>query len=300
MLPYRLIADDGAALAAREWLPRAAPKAVIVALHGIDDYSNAFAMPAAIWAESGIATYAYDQRGHGANPNRGRWPGASALCRDLGAAIDLARARWPGLPIYALGESMGGAVVLDAMGGDCGAARPRPDGIILVAPAVWARSAMPWPDRAALWAAVRLFPSVSFTGRQIHILASNNIPMLIALGRDPLFIKATRTDTIYGLVDLMDAAYAARIDPTMPTLLLYGKHDELVPKPPMRDVARRLLSSPGSGARLAYYPHGWHMLLRDLEYRLVAADVAQWIADRRAPLPSGADRAAGDFLKPPK
>jgi acylglycerol lipase len=49
-----LIGADGARLPLRRWLPRGAVKAVILALHGFNDYSNAFAMPAALWAKSGI------------------------------------------------------------------------------------------------------------------------------------------------------------------------------------------------------------------------------------------------------
>ena len=49
-------------------LPTSGVKAVILALHGFNDYSNAFAMPARLWAERGIASYAYDQRGFGGAP----------------------------------------------------------------------------------------------------------------------------------------------------------------------------------------------------------------------------------------
>ncbi len=295
-----MVADDGVVLAAREWLPQNDPKAIIIALHGIDDYSNAFALSAPIWAAHGIATFAYDQRGFGANPHAGRWPGTPALCRDLLTAVRLAHARWPDVAVYALGESMGGAVVLTAAGGGCPTpmrGAERPDGIILAAPAVWARSTMPWPDRTALWLAARLIPDTSFTGSGEHIQASDNIPMLIGLGHDPLFIKATRTDAIYGLSNIMDSAYAAHPGPSMPALLLYGKHDELVPKRPMRSVARNLLRTDPGAARVAYYAHGWHMLLRDLEYRKVAEDVAAWMANHDAALPSGADRAGAGFVR---
>ena len=43
-----LIGADGSRLPLRRWLPRGAVKAVILALHGFNDYSNAFAMPAAL------------------------------------------------------------------------------------------------------------------------------------------------------------------------------------------------------------------------------------------------------------
>src|SRR5580765_6360755 len=61
-----VIARDGARLPLRRWEAEGGkPRAVIVALHGMSDYSNAFAMPGAVWAKEGITTLAYDQRGFG-------------------------------------------------------------------------------------------------------------------------------------------------------------------------------------------------------------------------------------------
>src|SRR5712671_3973249 len=70
----RLVAADGATLPLRRWLPEGRPRAVVLALHGFNDYSNAFAGAGAGWAKNGIATYAYDQRGFGAAPGRGGAP----------------------------------------------------------------------------------------------------------------------------------------------------------------------------------------------------------------------------------
>jgi len=53
---------------------------------------------------------------------------------------------------------------------------------------------------------------------------------------------------------------------------------------------------PDNGSRLAFYGDGFHMLLRDLKGEVVLEDVAAWIADRAAPLPSGADTAAREAL----
>ncbi|HEX3417540.1 MAG TPA: alpha/beta hydrolase, partial [Stellaceae bacterium] len=76
------VTGDGQVLPLRKWLPDGAVKAVILALHGFNDYSNAFDGPADAWAKRGIATYAYDQRGFGAAPERGFWPGRAALAAD--------------------------------------------------------------------------------------------------------------------------------------------------------------------------------------------------------------------------
>ncbi|HEY3910625.1 MAG TPA: alpha/beta fold hydrolase [Stellaceae bacterium] len=290
------ITTDGARLPLREWLPRGKIKAVILALHGFNDYSNAFAAPGTAWAKDGIATYAYDQRGFGAAPKRGRWPGRAALATDAATACGILRRRYPGVPLYLLGESMGGAVAVIAMTGESGTPVPNVDGVILAAPAVWGRPTMGLIPRIALAVTVRLAPGLTLTGRGLHIRASNNIPMLRALARDPLVIKDTRVDTIWGLVNLMDAALAAAPRLRAPLLLMYGAKDEIIPKRPIRRFVRSLPHDPAGRRSLAYYPHGYHMLMRDLDGPMVAADVAGWVLAPRAQLRSGADRGAPEAV----
>ena len=286
------VAADGQLLPLRKWLPQGRAKAVILALHGFNDYSNALDGPGTIWANLGIATYAYDQRGFGAAPGRGRWPGRATLAADAASASRILRRLYPGVPLYLLGESMGGAVAIVAMTGESGTPIPDVDGVVLVAPAVWARPTMDLLPRVALWVGVRVAPGLTLTGRGLHIQASDNIPMLRALARDPLVIKDTRVDTIWGLVNLMDAALASAPRLHTPLLLMYGAEDEIIPKRPIRRFVRALPPDSRSRRVLAYYEHGYHMLLRDLEGPAVIADVAGWVLAPGAPLLSGADRGA--------
>ena len=71
------VSFDGARLGLTRWIPAGAPWAVIVGVHGMNDYANAFHLAGPYWASLGIATYAYDQRGFGRSPERGVWAGAS-------------------------------------------------------------------------------------------------------------------------------------------------------------------------------------------------------------------------------
>jgi alpha-beta hydrolase superfamily lysophospholipase len=278
-------AADGAVLPVRAWLPPAGPvRAVIVALHGFNDYSRFFERPGEYLARHGIASYAYDQRGFGNAPGRGLWAGVEAYADDLGVFVGLARQRHPGVPLYVLGESMGGAVAIVAMA----SARPPPaDGVILASPAVWGRATMPWWQRMALDAAAHAAPSLRLTGEGLKVMASDNIEMLRGLGRDPLVIKATRVDAIYGLADLMDAALDAAGALKASALVLYGERDQVVPREP---VERMLAKMPGPQTRAAFYPDGYHLLLRDLRAEQPWRDIASWVGNHDAPLPSGADR----------
>ncbi len=299
-----IVARDGTRLPLRRWDAEPGPdankpRAVIVALHGMSDYSNAFDMPGKVWARLGITTLAYDQRGFGRSDNPGIWAGAEMMRADLNDAIAAARARYPGVPVFALGESMGGAVVLTALASgsppraDASADAPilNADGIILVAPAVWSRGDMPLSYRAALFLAAHLVPGMILSntaaGRVVTIIPSDNEPMLRALGRDPLFQKKTRTGTLFGLVNLMDEARTAPEKmsekakdgaPAPPILFLYGAHDQIIPVKPTQAVIAVL----GAKAPLDVkrYERGWHMLLRDLEGEKVDRDIADWIFGR--------------------
>jgi len=275
--PDVFVTRDGLRLPLRHW-DAPSPIAVVVALHGMSDYSNAFDMPASFWATQGITTYAYDQRGFGQSPNLGLWAGADALRGDLADFVEAAHARHPGTPVYVLGESMGGAVALSSL---ASARPPRADGMILVAPAVWSRADMPWSYRAALWTTAHAVPWMTFTGRGLKIWPSDNIEMLKKLARDPLFQHKTRADAVYGLANLMDEARKAadHLPPQAPPILLvYGANDQIIPKKPTEAVIAAL----GKRARVKRYAHGYHMLLRDLDAKEVWSDTLDWIASGRS------------------
>ncbi len=283
---HAFVTGDGLELPVRRWLPEGPPKAVILALHGFNDYSNAFDGPARLWSTHGIATYAYDQRGFGAAPHPGLWPGTWLLVSDLEAMSALVRRRHPGVPFYLLGESMGGAVVMTAMAGE---RPPAVDGVILVAPAVWGRETMDTFKRVALWLAARTVPWLKLTGRGLGLTPSDNVEMLKRLSLDPLVIKETRVDAVYGVVDLMDAALEAAPGLAGRLLVLYGENDEIVLRRPVRAMLDRLPPAPPAVRRVAVYPEGYHMLTRDLQAEVVIEDIAQWLAEPEAALPSGAD-----------
>ena len=275
-----LVARDGMRLPLREWKAEGgAPKAVIIALHGMSDYSNAFDMPGTAWAKHGITTLAIDQRGFGQSGNPGLWAGADVMRRDLNDFAIAAHARYPGVKIFAAGESMGGAVVLSAL------ASPEPsaiDGAILISPAVWSRADMPALYRVALFMVAHITPGIILTnsaaGKVVKIIPSDNIPMLIALGKDPLFQKKTRADTLYGLVNLMGDARTAppRLKNPPPILYLHGEKDQVIPPAPAEATIRAL----GARADVREYPSGYHMLLRDLGRAKPQDDVAIWVLSK--------------------
>lgn len=256
------------------------PRAVVIALHGFNDYRRAWSEPADRWSRQGMAVYAYDQRGFGETENRGIWPGVSTLTRDLANVVALVQSRHPDLPVHLVGESMGGAVVMAALGSP---EPPRVASAVLSAPAVWSRKTMTGFARWALDFFSSTMPGYTATGGGLGVRASDNDMVLRAMGADPLFIKATRFDTVSGLVDLMDAAYNAVPAIRTPLLVLYGRRDQIVPCRAVEKTLERFHRAPD----LALYDDGWHLLFRDLQGPVVQHDVGHWLLQPDSILPSG-------------
>jgi acylglycerol lipase len=295
-----ILARDGAALPLRRFPADQAPRALILALHGFNDHAGNFLLDSLpLFGSNGLLIYAYDQRGFGRAPNRGYWAGAETLASDAAEAARLLRRRYPDLPLFVLGESMGAAVAILA----ATAEQPPPvNGYILVAPALWSRDAMPALMRGGLWLAARTIPMLSVQGGVAGVVASDNTDALRRLGRDPLAIRTTRVDAAVGLVDLMDAAVAAlphccrdARDTRLPTLLLVGAQDTVMPARTTREALRSL--PPDTRPRVAVYPQGFHLLLADRNRETVARDILAFIAAPAAPLPSGADANLQPWLE---
>jgi acylglycerol lipase len=273
---------DGARLPLRRWEAAGEPWGVIVGLHGMNDYSNAFHLAGPWWAARGITTYAYDQRGFGHAPERGVW-GGDLMMEDLRVITALVRARHPRAVITVAGVSMGGAVAIEAFASQ---RPPAADRLVLLAPAVWGWSTQSLPNRTLLWLAAhtirgKVLEPPAFVTRKIR--ASDNIEELIRMGRDPQLIWGARPDAIYGLVNLMEAASRDIGRLAVPTLYASGAHDQIITPKPTRRAASRLPAR----ARSAFYPHGWHLLLVDHARETVFADVESFIRSPLAPLPSG-------------
>ena len=269
---FYALMEDGYRLPLSRWSARQ-PRAVVLALHGLNDYSFAFDNLGQYLARHEITVIAYDQRGFGTAAGLGLWHGSERLSRDLVTMAQLLREHYGDTPLYLLGESMGGAVVLSSL-----ASSPLDiDGIVLVSPAVWARHTMPYYQRAALWLAAHTFPDKRLTGKNLDIKPSDNIDMLRALHQDERVIKATRVDVLYGISNLMDKALTFSSDVSGNILFLYGRHDDIIPAPPTCELYVSLSKTENSQLTAIVYENGYHMLTRDLQADVVLQDIATWV-----------------------
>ena len=286
----RFISFDGAELGLTVWQAQDAtqtlehPKYVVVGVHGMNDYANAFEYAGPYWAARGVTTYAYDQRGFGRSHARGLWPKEEVMRDDLRTAIEVTRQKHPHAILTVVGISMGSAVVMTAFADN---PPTQVDRIILSGPGLRGWGALPLYQRISLWLSSSVNPDwVVVPPKSVvrKITPSDNYDMLVRRGRDKLNVFDNRIDQVYGVVSVMENGHKAATHLPPNTLMLYGAQDDIIPEKFIRRTAPTLPKH----VRTAYYQDGYHMLMRDLAYETVLADELAFMHDPNAPLPSNA------------
>jgi len=114
-----LTTPDNFQLYTKTWLPTSSPlKARVVFIHGFDDHCNWYDPLFPLFAQQGIKTYSFDQRGWGKSVHEPHQKGASGptsqVMDDITSFVKgiLAHEEERDVPLFLMGHSMGGAEVL--------------------------------------------------------------------------------------------------------------------------------------------------------------------------------------------
>jgi alpha-beta hydrolase superfamily lysophospholipase len=261
------------ALYYQAWRPIDRPvRAVLVNLHGLGDHSGLYPTLTQHFPVRGIALYAFDMRGNGRSPGqRAYLSNWDEYRRDLAAFVAQVRTWEKNAPIFLLGNSLGGLVVLDY-------ALEHPEqlhGVIAVVPPLGKLSVPPL--LMALGRAMsRVWPRFSL-----------NVGMdLSGLARDPAVIETVLNDPLFhrrGTARLSTEVVAAieRVQSnaarmTVPLLILHGSDDRMVPP----DGSRTFFSKLQKPHEYREFAGAYHGLLADFGYEQVLEEVTRWMEQR--------------------
>lgn len=262
---------DGLELYAQSWRP-AAPTAVLVVVHGLKDHGARYGDLAVRLAGEGFAVHALDLRGHGRSAGpRSEVTAIGEHVADLALFVDRVKQAEPGLPVFLMGHSMGGAVsttfVLD-----------RPDavqGLVLSAAALQLG-----PEVSP--GLVRLTRKVARKHPQWRVLNLkpkyfSRDPAVVAAvkGADPLVDpKKIPANTAGALIDAIERIQAHAGDLALPLLLLHGDADRITPPAGSRHVHDKARSADKT---LHIYPGAYHDLVHEPDHDRVLNDVSSWL-----------------------
>ena len=265
------VAADGTQLLARSWAPAGPPRAAVVIVHGLKDYSARYAGLASRLAGEGFAVFAFDLRGHGRSAGPRVAPRDwNDYVGDLDRFLALVERRVPGKPVFLFGHSMGGAIATRA----AELHRPEVAGLALSGAAL-AIDAPPLLIAATRLAGF-LAPGAPALALDDHDFSSDPANAA-ALARDPLVSDPPApARTAAGLVAGIAAIWrdVARLD--MPLLAMHGTADRLTAPWGSRAL---IATAPARDKTLRIYDRYFHDLLHEPggKGRRVEDDLVAWL-----------------------
>ncbi|MDR3615898.1 MAG: alpha/beta fold hydrolase [Candidatus Obscuribacterales bacterium] len=108
--------SNGIKVPYRAWLPQDRPREILLCVHGLGFNSQSFTEFGRTMAGRGVAVYAVDVRGFGLwmqKKGEDRVDFENCLL-DIESGLKTLHKNYPGVPVYLVGESMGGAIALAA------------------------------------------------------------------------------------------------------------------------------------------------------------------------------------------
>lgn len=263
------------------WQTETPAKAVVCLVHGLGEHSGRYAHVAEALNAAGYTLFAFDQRGHGrSGGRRGHTPTYDALMDDIGRLLDEAARRYPGLPRFLYGHSLGGNLVLNyalrrLVAPDSKAPGAKAvAGVIATSPAIRVGSPPPPLQIALAKVMNKLAPGMQMANG----LALDN------LARDPEVIRAYTNDplnhdkiSVRLATSMLEAgewalAHAAQF-PT-PLLLVHGTKDILTSPQASEEFAAKV---PAGRCTLKLWEGFYHETHNEPEKAEVLAYMVNWL-----------------------
>lgn len=218
-------AADGRPIFHRARIPEA-PRAIALIVHGLHEHGARYLHVAERLTDLGFACFIPDHRGHGRSARTlGDLESMDAVLGDLAVLHRDATARFPGLPVFLLGHSMGGLIATLYAERTPGLA-----GAVLNAPAVDVPDDVPVAMKKAAGVVARLAPRLALQPFYKPHELTHDPAEVAKVESDPLFYKGRlRARTGDQLLKAIPRALRDLPQLTLPLLVTHGSLDRTVP-----------------------------------------------------------------------
>jgi alpha-beta hydrolase superfamily lysophospholipase len=272
---------DGLDLYYQVWEPAGVTKAALILVHGIGEHSNRYPKLVNGVVTEGYAIYAPELRGHGRSAGQhghiNSWDEyRQALHIFVQKVVEMTTNESSGSPIFILGHSLGGLIVLDYI-------LHYPDylrGVIASAPAL----------------EIDVPPILAFISRIMSILAprvslktpldtnaiSRRQEVVEAYIKDPMVhgVASARFGTEYMATMAWVNAHAADIH--LPLLIIHGSADRIIPARSSKVFFEKVSSV---NKQRIEYEGGYHESHNDLHADQAVKDIVDWLDSHLPAIP---------------
>jgi alpha-beta hydrolase superfamily lysophospholipase len=257
----------------QKWTPDGRYRSALIYIHGFGDHCSRHENLVKSLVGGFKALYSFDLRGHGRSPGQRGYIGSwEELRGDVRAFVGLVREMDEGIPLFLMGQSMGGLIVLEY-------ALHHPQGltgVIAAAPAIGKVGVAAWKMTLGRFLS-SVWPRFSMNAGLNDADMSRDPEVVKASDEDPLTHSRGTTRLASELQDAITWTLSHAPEFPVPLLVLHGSADRVVAP----EVSRWFFEDVTlDDKERIEYPGGYHELDNDTNHEEVLRDLNAWLEKR--------------------
>ena len=264
---------DGTGFFLQGWEPDQKPKALVALVHGLGEHTARYAHVGKALTDSGYILVGFDLRGHGrSGGSRGHAPSLETYMQDIRQFFVRLETRYPDLPHFLYGHSLGGLLVL-AYATQYGA---HLRGVVATGPGL--RSAL--QEQKAKVAIVRLLgsflPTMTLQSGLDATAISRDTSIVEAYKSDPLVHDSASLGFGKAALRAVDLCFERAAEFPVPLLIMHGKDDKIAYSSGSEEYAG-LLRAAGKDVTLKLWDDLYHEVHNEPEKEEVFKFMLTWL-----------------------
>ena len=229
--------NSGSKISSQIWETENQPKGVIVLVHGLGEHSGRYSTHFAdYFSNEGFSILTFDLPGHGeSGGKRGHIEHYEDFYKLLSAGISHAKKKYPSLPIFLYGHSLGGLITLEYSI----LMKPVINGVIASAPVLDVYEPIP-PVKLALAKIMnKIFPSFTLDSGLNRNMLSSDKSVIERYNADPLVHGHTSSRMGMYITEKGAFVRANAKKVSLPTLVMVGSSEGIVSKEAIHDFCEQ-------------------------------------------------------------
>ena len=255
------------------WEPDAQPKAVVILVHGLGEHVGRYAHVGKALTNAGYTLVGFDLRGHGKSDGaRGHFPSLDAVMQDIHQFFQFVSQRYPNLPQFLYGHSLGGLLSLTYIVQNKAGLK----GVIVTGAAL--RSALQEQKMKIVMANIlgTLMPTLIIPSGLDTATISRDKAVVDKYVNDPLVHDKTSLGFGKSALSAIDLCFARAREFPQPLLIMHGKADKLTYASGSEDFAR-FAGEKNKDVTLKLWDNLYHEIHNEPEQDEVFKVMVEWL-----------------------
>jgi len=265
--------SDGTPFYVQGWEPDSQPKAVVVLVHGLGEHTGRYIHVGKALTDAGYVLVGFDLRGHGKSGGaRGHFPSLDVVTQDIRQFFQFVSQRYPNLPQFFYGHSLGGLLSLAYAVQNKAALK----GVLVTGSAL--RSALQEQKAKIAMANIlgTLMPAMTIPSGLDATTISRDKAVVDKYVHDPLVHDKTSLGLGKSALTAIDICFARARDFAYPLLIMHGKADKLTYASGSADFAR-LAGEKNKNVTLKIWDGLYHEIHNEPEQAEVFKVMIEWL-----------------------